>query len=560
MSTCLAVEKIMENYLTITPLGGLGEIGLNCQLWETGKGMIMIDCGLMFPDDYHLGIDVVIPRFEKVVEAKEDLLAVVITHGHEDHIGALPWLVPHFKKLKIYATPFSLALIEHKLTERDLIDRVELCPVNPYDKIKEGDFNITFYPVCHSIPQASALGIETPLGKIFHTGDFKFDYATNSCPAVTYNELREFAKDGVRLLLSDSTNVESEGYSRPEIDVKDGLTKVFEDTKGRIIITLFSSNIDRIRTVFELAEQFGKNVVVSGRSLNANIEKACNLDMLELPKNIYSDYEALPYLDPENTVIIATGSQGEPLSALNRIANGYHKQLSLQEGDCVIMSSRVIPGNAKAVARLINQIYKLGAKVYDNKDYCVHATGHAYKNELDDLLKIMKPEHFIPVHGEYRHLVKHADLARENGIPKENIAILEDGSPFTLLEEGFRLEEPILAEQVLVDGKGVGDVGRSVLKERRILGGEGLVVVLLIMSEESGEVLHGPEIFSRGFVFEQRYDHVLEDSKCLVLDVLESSTNYNLNKLEEKIRILLRSFFREVLQRDPIIIPIITIV
>ncbi len=550
----------MENYLTITPLGGLGEIGLNCQLWETNKGMVMIDCGLMFPDDYHLGIDVVIPRFDSVIEKKDQLLAVVITHGHEDHIGALPWLVSHFKKLKIYGSPFSLALIEHKLTERELIDRVELCPVNPYDKIKEGDFAITFFPICHSIPQASSLGIETPLGKIYHTGDFKFDYATNSCPAVTYSELRDFAKDGIRLLLSDSTNVESEGYSRPEIDVKEGLAKLFEDTKGRIIITLFSSNIDRIRTVFELANQYNRSVVVSGRSLNANIEKACLLEMLEMPKNIYSDYEVLPYLEPESTVIIATGSQGEPLSALNRIANGYHKQLSLQEGDCVVMSSRVIPGNAKAVARLINQIYKLGARVYDNKDYCVHATGHAYKNELDDLLKIMKPEYFIPVHGEYRHLVKHADLARENNVAKENIIILEDGAPFTLLEEGFRREEPIIAEQVLVDGKGVGDVGRSVLKERRILGGEGLVIVLLILSEETGEVLHGPEIFSRGFVFEQRYDHVLEDSKCLVLDVLESATSYNLNKLEERIRTLLRGFFKEVLQRDPIIIPIITIV
>ncbi len=550
----------MENYLTITPLGGLGEIGLNCQLWETNKGMVMIDCGLMFPDDYHLGIDVVIPRFDSVIDKKDQLLAVVITHGHEDHIGALPWLVPHFKKLKVYGSPFSLALIEHKLTERELIDRVELCPVHPYDRIKEGDLAITFFPICHSIPQASSLGIETPLGKIYHTGDFKFDYATNSCPAVTYSELRDFAKDGIRLLLSDSTNIESEGYSRPEIDVKQGLTKVFEDTKGRIIITLFSSNIDRIRTVFELAEQFNKSVVVSGRSLNANIEKACLLEMLEMPKNIYSDYEVLPYLEPESTVIIATGSQGEPLSALNRIANGYHKQLSLQEGDCVIMSSRVIPGNAKAVARLINQIYKLGARVYDNKDYCVHATGHAYKNELDDLLKIMKPEYFIPVHGEYRHLVKHADLARENNVPSENIVILEDGAPFTLLEHGFRREEPILAEQVLVDGKGVGDVGRAVLKERRILGGEGLVIVLLIMSEDTGEVLQGPDIFSRGFVFEQRYDHVLEDSKCLVLDVLESATSYNLNKLEEKIRVLLRGFFKEVLQRDPIIIPIIKIV
>ncbi len=550
----------MENFLTITPLGGLGEIGLNCQLWETQNGIVMLDCGLMFPDDFHLGVDVVIPRFDSVLEQKENLLGVVLTHGHEDHIGALPWLVPHFKKLNIYGSAFTLALVEHKLTERELIDRVELHVVEPYDKRTLGDLKFTFFPICHSIPQAYSLGVETPLGKVFHTGDFKLDSQTIHGECVSFAELAKFADNDLRLLLSDSTNVESEGYSRPEREVRDGLNKLFEDAPGRIVISLFSSNIDRIRTVFELAKQYNKAVVVSGRSLNTNIEKACNLGILELPDNIYHDYEMIPYLSPERTVILATGSQGEPLSAMTRIANGYHKQLSLQENDWVVMSSRVIPGNAKAVARLINQIYKLGAKVHTNGEYCVHATGHAYKGELKAILDVMKPEYFIPVHGEYRHLVKHADLARESGVDPAKIVLLEDGYPLTLLEDGHRLEPKLLAESVLVDGKGVGDVGRLVLKERRILGGEGMVIVVLVMSEDNGEVLHGPEIFSRGFVFEQRYDHILEDSKCLILDILENTKNYNESRLEEKIRTTLRGFFREVLLRDPIVVPIISFV
>ncbi len=549
----------MEKYLTITPLGGLGEIGLNCQLWESNDGCVMFDCGLMFPDDFHLGIDVVIPRFDSILERKDDLLAVVITHGHEDHIGALPWLVPHFKGLKIYGSPFALALVEHKLTERELIDRVELHPVLPYEKRNIGDLSITFFPICHSIPQSYALGVESPIGKIFHTGDFKLD-SQSIGEYVSFSELAKFADNNLKLLLSDSTNIESEGYSRPEREVRDGFYKLFEKVEGRIVVSLFSSNIDRIRTVFEMAKLFDKSVVISGRSLNTNIEKACQLGLLELPEKIYHDYEMLPNLDPRRTVIIATGSQGEPLSALTRIANGYHKQISLQENDCVVMSSRVIPGNAKAVARLINQIYKLGAKVYTNGEYCVHATGHAYKGELKALLETLKPEYFIPVHGEYRHLVQHAELAKETGVLQENIVLLEDGHPLTLFEEGHRLEAKLLAESVLVDGKGVGDVGRLILKERKILGGEGMVVVVLVMSEDTGEVLHGPEIFSRGFVFEQRYDHILEDSKCLVLDVLESTKNYNESKLEEKIRIALRGFFKEVLRRDPIIVSVISVI
>lgn len=550
-----------EPYLTITPLGGLGEIGLNCQKWETGQGVVLVDCGLMFPDDYLLGIDVVIPRFDSLFSDRERMLGVVLTHGHEDHIGALPWLVPQCKGLRIFGSPFTLALVEHKLTEHNLMDRVELVTVGPRSSLTLGDLTFTFVPVCHSIPQGYALAVDTPIGKIIHTGDFKLDNNPLGEPCSLCEEFAEFAGDeGVRLLLADSTNVEMEGHSRPEREVHDTLRDIFAQADGRIVITLFSSHIDRIRSVLELAREFNRAVLVSGRSLSTNIEKAVTLGLLVRSENLHSDYSGLPSLPPENTVILATGTQGEPLSALSRIARGEHRQLSLREGDTVIMSSRVIPGNAKAVARVINQMYRQGAHVYNDSKRTIHATGHACKDELRAVFAAARPEYFIPIHGEYRHLAQHGRLAEEYGVAKDHVLILEDGQPVTLTPQGCGREPSVPVESVLVDGKGVGDVGRLVLKERRILGGEGLVVVVLVIAEETGEILHGPEMISRGFVFEQQYSHLLEDAKCLVLDHFETMSPYDLPRLQDRIRSSLRRFFRDVLDRDPVVVPIITVV
>ncbi len=555
-----------EPYLTITPLGGLGEIGMNCQKWQTDQGVVLIDCGLMFPDDALLGIDVVIPRLDSVFAEGETVLGIVLTHGHEDHIGALPWLLLQYKSLRgirIYGSPFTMALVEHKLGEHGLLDRVELISMPAYGSVTLGNLTFHFIPVHHSIPQCYALAVETPVGKILHTGDIKLDPTPldgDACDPVS--DFSRFAEEGdhkgIRLLLADSTNVENPGRSLPERQVRDDLDAIFSEVKGRIIIALFSSHIRRIRTVLELAEKYGRSVLVSGRSLSTNIEKAVELGLLDQPKHLYNEAAGFPELDPGQTVVLATGTQGEALSALARIARGEHRQLSLHEGDTVIMSSRVIPGNARAISKVLNQIYKLGAEVYHNPERTVHATGHACRGELKDIIASVQPEYFIPVHGEYRHLALHAGLAEECGVAHDHIRILEDGQPITLTTDGIRMEEPVFVESVMVDGKGVGDVGRMVLKERRILGGEGLVAVVLVVAEETGEVLHGPEMISRGFVFEQQYSHLLEDAKCLVLDQLESTNPNDIARLSDRIRSSLRRFFRDVLGRDPIVVPIVT--
>ena len=556
-----------EPYLTITPLGGLGEIGMNCQKWQTDQGVVLIDCGLMFPDDALLGVDVVIPRLESVFAEGEKVLGIVLTHGHEDHIGALPWLLLQYKSLRgirIYGSPFTIALVEHKLEEHGLLDRVELVAMPARSSVTLGNLTFHFIPVCHSIPQCYALAVETPIGKILHTGDIKLDPAPldseEGCdPIADFSRFAaEGEQQGIRLLLADSTNVENPGHSLPERQVHDDLDAIFSEVTGRIIIALFSSHIRRIRTVLELARKYDRAVLVSGRSLSTNIEKAVELGLLEQPDNLYSEAAGFPELDPGHTVVLATGTQGEALSALARIARGEHRQLSLHEGDTVIMSSRVIPGNARAISKVLNQIYRLGAEVYHNPDRTVHATGHACRAELTEIIRTVQPEYFIPVHGEYRHLALHARLAEECGVAHEHIKIIEDGQPVTFLGDSIRMEEPVSVESVMVDGKGVGDVGRMVLKERRILGGEGLVAVVLVIAEETGEVLHGPEMISRGFVFEQQYSHLLEDAKCLVLDQLESTNPNDITKLSDRIRSSLRRFFRDVLGRDPIVVPIVT--
>ncbi len=545
-------------HLTITPLGGLGEIGLNCQIWSTPDSMVLVDCGLMFPEDYHLGVDVVIPRFDHVLQNRHRVRGIVLTHAHEDHIGALPWLMTHLKA-PIYGSRFTLALVEHKLREHGLADRVELVPVSPEAPLVLGDMTFRFLPVCHSIIEGYALAVETPVGRVVHTGDFKIDPNPLSGPGTDLALFRDFAGEGgVRLLLSDSTNIERDGQSLGEREIMDTFRQIFQEAEGRIVVTLFSSHIQRIQEVFDLASEFGRKVVVSGRSLMNNIEIARNLGFLKAEAGMILDAVTMPPMADRDLVLLVTGSQGEPLSALSRIIMGEHKQLSIHRGDTMIMSSRFIPGNARAITKLINQLYRLGAEVYYDKVRSIHASGHAHRDELRAMIEAVRPRYFVPVHGEYRHLVKHCRLARECGIPEERTIILENGDPITLTEEGVRFEEHVPVEFILVDGKGVGDVGHSVLKERHILGGEGMVIVVLVVDETGWEVLHGPEMLSKGFVFEQHYNHVLEDAKCIVLDIFENIPPGETERLQDRIRSSLRRFFRKVLERDPIVVPVVT--
>ncbi len=550
-------KRTQNGYLTITPLGGFGEIGMNCMVWSTPKSRVIVDCGLMFPSDYHLGIDVVIPRFDFITQRKDEILGIVLTHGHEDHIGALPWLVPHLN-VPIYGSPFTLSLVEHKLRERGLLDRCPLIRAMPDTPVTLGDMTFNFFPVCHSIIDGYALGVETPVGRVVHTGDFKIDPNPLEGPGTDLKLFEKFAgKNGALLLLSDSTNVEREGRTLTEREILESLRTIFANAKRRIIVTLFSSHIQRIQEVFDCAQETGRTVAVSGRSLLNNIEMARTLGRLRPPELLSTDNANLAHLPDDKVVLLVTGSQGEPLSALSRIVSGGHRQFSIHEGDVVIMSSRLIPGNAMAVNTLVNNIYRRGAEIYYDKEHPVHASGHGQRDELADMFKAVRPTYFVPVHGEYRHLVKHRQLAKECGVAPENIQIIENGQPFTLTASGLHLEEPIQAESILVDGKGVGDVGQAVLKERHLLGGEGLVVVVMVLDESSWSILQGPEIFSKGFVFEQQYKHVLEDAKCLVLDAIEGYPPGDIDKLQDRIRSSLRRFFRKILDRDPIVVPVV---
>ena len=545
-----------ESLVTLTPLGGLGEIGMNCMALETETSMILVDCGLMFPDVILYGVDVVIPRMDFIIERKHKLKGIVLTHGHEDHIGALAWLVPALDNVPLYGSEFTLRLALKRLQERALESRVTVHPVQGRERVQLGDFGVTFIPVCHSIIEGFGLGIETPAGRMVHTGDFKIDRHPLDGHATDLEAFSEFSGPGAMLLMSDSTNVEREGYSLTEREIMATLDEVFTAAQGRILVTLFATHIQRIQEIFDLAAKHGRKVAFTGRSLITNIEVAKDLGHLHFNQANSCDMKELAYLDDRRTVILLTGSQGEPLSALSRVARGEHRQITIHAGDTVIMSSRFIPGNTRAITKVINDLYRHGATVLYERVQAIHASGHAHQEELKIMLDTVRPKFFIPVHGEYRHLFKHVELAIAQGIAPERALILENGQPISFTATGIRLEEAVYAESILVDGKGVGDVGQSVLKERQILGGEGLVIVLLVQ-DEYGTIVFGPTIESKGFIFEQHFAHVLEDAKCIILDIIEGNPRGPAYKLEERIRSSLRRFFRKVLDRDPIVIPLV---
>ncbi len=546
-----------DRLLTFTPLGGLGEIGMNCGAWTTGESMVLVDCGLMFPDDFLYGVDVAIPRFDFVLEHKHLLKGIVLTHGHEDHIGALPWLLPYVNA-PVYGSRFTLGLVENKLREHNLDKYVDLVPVNAGERIELGELAFTFIPVCHSIIEGFGLGIETPAGRIIHTGDFKIDRNPLGGHATDLDAFAKFAEPGCLMLLSDSTNVERDGYALTEREIKASFRDIFAEAQGRILISLFSSHIQRIQEVFELAAETGRKVAVSGRSLVRNIELARDLDLLKIPDDRLVALDDLDRLDDQETLLLVTGSQGEPLAALSRMSQDDHRQVRIKKGDLVILSSRFIPGNVKAITRVINNLYRLGAEVLYERVQHIHASGHAYRQELKVMLETVRPKFFLPVHGEYRHLVKHRRLAVASGVAEERALVLENGEPISFLADGsLRREESCPAEKTLVDGKGVGDVGQTVLKERQLLGGEGMVIVLLVIDKATGEISIGPDIVSKGFIFEQQYAHLLEDAKCIVLEVFENIPPGDTKRLKERIRSTLRKFFRKVLERDPVVVPLV---
>jgi len=545
--------------LKIIPLGGLGEIGLNMMVIQYEKTMIIIDTGLMFPEDYMLGIDIVIPDFSYVQERAEQVAAIILTHGHEDHIGAIPYVLKHINA-PIYGTAYTLGLIRHKLEEHDLIHVPTYHEIIPRQKQTIGPFEIDFIRVSHSVVDCVGLAIQTPVGCIIHSGDFKLTPTTIEGGITDINAFALYGEKGVLALMSDSTNVEKEGYTIPEKQIRDRLEDIILHSDGRVIVALFASNIGRIKQIIDIAEKRNSKVVINGKSMEIGVGLAQDLGYMSIPDDMHISINEINDYPDHEVIIITTGSQGEPMSALARIASGMHKYIHIKQDDRVILSSKFIPGNERAITKIINQLYKRGADVIYEKISDIHVSGHAFKEELKMMIQLTQPRYFIPIHGEYRHLIHHARLAESTGIPENNVLLAENGSIIGFNNNQGRIIEKIETDRIMVDGKGVGDVGKSILRERKALSIDGFVVVTIIFDEETGIVMYGPEIDSRGFLFHSEKGHLLEDAKCVILEAIEETpleTKERVAHIREEVKKNLRQYFKFVIKRRPLIIPLI---
>jgi len=543
--------------LKIIPLGGLGEIGLNMMVYEYGSTMFIVDAGLMFPEDYMLGVDYVIPDMTYIRNNRSRVAGVVLTHGHEDHIGGLPFLLKEIN-VPVYGTAFTLALVRHKLEEHDLIESAVLHQIFPRDRLRIGPFEIEFIRVCHSIVDGVGLAIHTPVGLIIHTGDFKIDHTSANEMMTDVNGFAKCGEEGVLALLSDSTNVEKEGYTISSDEIGATLSAVTSGRKGRIIVALFASNINRIQKIVDIADEQRRKIVFNGRSIELSVRIAKELGYLKIREDMEIDVGSLDEYPDDEIVMVMTGSQGEPMSALARMSTGSHKQIKIQKDDTVILSSKFIPGNEKAIANIINNLYRRGADVIYEKISAIHVSGHAFQEELKLMINLTKPRYFIPIHGEYRHLTLHGRLARKVGIPQNNVIVAQNGQIIRFDKTTATLQSEVKTGRLLVDGKGIGDVGRSVLKERRILSEDGLVVVNMAFDEETGIIVYGPEIVSRGFVFETETGHLLRDAECVILEVVEDlppETENRVDEIRKKVQTALRQYFFYTIKRRPVILP-----
>ncbi len=545
--------------LKIIPLGGLGEIGLNMMAFEYGDTIFVVDAGLMFPEDYMLGVDYVIPDFNYLKENKSKVSGIVLTHAHEDHIGALPYLLKEIN-VPVFGTRFTLGIVKHKLEEHGLLSSTSLNEISHRKKLKIGIFELEFIRVSHSVVDGIGIAVKTPYGLIVHTGDFKISHTPVDGVMTDLNKFARCGDEGVLALLSDSTNVEKEGYTISDKDIGEALAKIIIESKGRIIVALFASNVARIQQIVNIARLKGNKVLISGRSIETSTNIAKDLGYIHIPEGMEIDIKQIDDFKDDEITIITTGSQGEPMSALARMSRGIHKQIKIKEGDTVIFSSKFIPGNEKAISNIINNLYRKGADVIYEKISAIHVSGHAFREELKLMINLTKPEHFIPIHGEYRHLILHTRLAEQVGVSKNKILLAENGQVIEFDENGGKVLEKIMTGRVLIDGKGVGDVGRSVLKERRMLSRDGFVVVNMVFDEESGIIMHGPEIVSHGFVFEMEKGHLLEDAKCVILEILEETgpdVPDRIDKIRSRIQPALKKYFYFTIGRRPVILPFI---
>ncbi len=546
--------------LRITPLGGLGEIGKNITLYEYGEDMLLVDCGMSFPDEEMPGIDIVIPDFSHVVKNADKIKGLLATHGHEDHIGAIPYLLKECN-IPVYGTALTLGLVEGKLREHKLLDSAKLNVIKPAQTVKLGEFSVEFIHVNHSIPDAVAFAITTPLGTVVQTGDFKIDTTPIDGEVIDLARFGELGKKGVLALLSDSTNAERPGFTPSESIVGESFYNLFKKAENkRIIVATFSSNIHRVQQIIDEAVRCGRKVAVSGRSMLNVVQVASELGYLNVPEGVLIDLEMVKKYMPEQVVIITTGSQGEPMSALHRMAFGDHRNVSVGAGDFIIISATPIPGNEKTVTKVINKLLTLGAHVVYEKMYDVHVSGHACQDELKLMLNLVQPKFFIPVHGEQKHLVKHAGLAETVGIDHKNILIGSNGNVIELTRDYMKVVETVTAGSILVDGFGVGDVGNVVLRDRKHLAEDGIIVVAVSVDQVTREVIAGPEVISRGFVYVKEAEALMDDTREVACDILERCYIQNIrdwNTVKSRIRDGLARHLHEQTGRSPMILPVI---
>ena len=546
----------------ICPLGGLGEVGKNITLYECQGDMILVDCGLVFPDEEMFGVDLVIPDFTYVLENKDRIKGLFITHGHEDHIGALPYLLKKFN-VPIYTARLTIGLIKNKLEEHGLASSAVFHEIRPRQKVKLGCFTVEPIHVNHSIPDALAFAIECPAGIVLHTGDFKIDYTPLSGDAVTdLSTIAEYGRRGVLALLADSTNAERPGFTATVCSVAEGVRSLFARAKNRrIIVATFASNIYRVQQIIELAMESGRKVAVSGRSMVSNTEMARELGYIRVPDNVLIDVEEVNKYPPEKVVLITTGSQGEPLSALSRMAQSNHRNVKVGPSDFIIISARPIPGNEKTVTKVVNGLLSLGAEVIYENMYDTHVSGHACQEEQKLILTLAHPQYFLPVHGEFKQLKRHAETAEHLGyIPKNNIYIAENGQNIRVSQDGLVLEGTVPSGAVMVDGYGVGDVGNVVLRDRHHLSEDGIVIVTVAVDGRTGQVVSGPEIVSRGFVYVRESEELLDGARTQVEMALDRSLAENLHdwaSVKARVREALSGYIYRRTKRSPMILPIL---
>ena len=543
--------------LKIIPLGGLEQIGMNITAFEYGESIIVVDCGLAFPEDDMLGIDLVIPDISYLKENEDKVKGFFITHGHEDHIGAIPYVMKELN-VPIYATKLTNGLIENKLKEHNLLTKVKRKVVKYGQHINLGDFRVEFIRTNHSIQDAAALAIYSPAGIVVHTGDFKVDYTPVYGDAIDLQRFGELGKKGVLALMCDSTNAERKGFTQSERTVGKTIEALFaEHTNSRIIIATFASNVDRVQQIINTAYKNGRKVVVEGRSMVNIIGIASELGYISIPDNTLIDIEELKRYPDEQTVIITTGSQGEAMAALSRMASGVHKKVTIKPNDTIVLSSNPIPGNEKAVSRIINELSMKGANVIFQD---VHVSGHACQEEIKLIYSLVKPKYAIPVHGEYRHLIAQAKVAEELGIPKENIFLLSSGDVLELNDEAAAVTGRVHTGAIMVDGLGVGDVGNIVLRDRQHLAEDGIIIVVLTLEGGSGQVLAGPDIVSRGFVYVRGAEGLMDDAKHLLDDTMQHCMDKGITdwgKIKTEIKDSLGDFVWKETKRRPMIMPII---